>query len=160
MDQSNNLIFCFWGCVVISDLYSFQDIVFLILAGNVAPIVNVTSARLSPPTLTVLYISDITQFFDHDKFSSISQLSNRKERDLQKLLKYFNAKTISSYNLLLWSGVPIGWFFLFVFFSFSCLMFKSITRRCLVAIYPIIISSIIFTSIIIHFITLTVPQIS
>ena len=38
----------------------------------------------------VLDISDILQFLEHDKLSSISQLIKCKLRDLQKLLKYFN----------------------------------------------------------------------
>ena len=38
--------------------------------------------------LDVLDILDITQYLDHDKSSSISQLIKGKWRDLQKLLKY------------------------------------------------------------------------
>ena len=41
-------------------------------------------------TEDVFDISEIAQFFDHDKSGSISQLTKGKSRDLQKLLKYFN----------------------------------------------------------------------
>ena len=37
-------------------------------------------------TVGVLDISDIIQYLDHDKSSSISQLIKGKSRDLQKLL--------------------------------------------------------------------------
>ena len=46
-------------------------------------------------TVTVLDISDITQFFCHNKSSFISQLNKGRSNDLQKLLKYFNVTTIS-----------------------------------------------------------------
>ena len=50
---------------------------------------NAASAGLSLPTAVVFDISDIAQFFEHGKSSSVSQLSKDKPRDLQKLLKYF-----------------------------------------------------------------------
>ena len=73
-----------------------------------APVLNVASVTgtggLAPGlvgTSGVLDISDITQFFYHDKSSSIFQLLKGKSRDLQKLLKYFNGITTSAFNLLL-----------------------------------------------------------
>ena len=57
---------------------------------NVAPVVYiaVTSrtgqlASLLPGILSITDISDIIHSFDHDKLSSVSQLINRKARDLQ-----------------------------------------------------------------------------
>ena len=59
-------------------------------------------------TAGVLYVSDITQYPDHGKLSSISHLINDKSRDLQKLLKYFNGTTTAAFNLLsLLSVLPI-----------------------------------------------------
>ena len=60
---------------------------------------------VSGTTLNVLYISDIKQYFDHDKSSSISQLIQSKLRDLQKLDNYFNGTTTSVSNILLLFGV-------------------------------------------------------
>ena len=53
---------------------------------NVAPVVNVVYTGLSPFSSGVLYISDITQYFDHLKSAFISQLINDKSRNIQKLL--------------------------------------------------------------------------
>ena len=62
--------------------------------------------------LDVLDTSDITQYLDHDKSSSISQLIKGKSRDLQKLLKYFNGTTTSASNLPPSPGaVPINFVF-------------------------------------------------
>ena len=116
----------FCGCVVISDLYLFQEMVLLnscfifyvnlmlsfiekvttankvlaLFIWNVAPVVNVaslvgTGGLVSGLAATsgVLDISKITQFFDHGKPSSISQLIKGKSRVLQELLKYFNETT-------------------------------------------------------------------
>ena len=47
----------------------------------------------------VLDISEITQFIDHNKSSSILQLIKCKSRDLQKLLRYFDKTTTSVSNL-------------------------------------------------------------
>ena len=46
-------------------------------------------------------------FFDHEKSSSVSQLLNRKWRDLQKLLKCFNETTVFASNVLLSGALPI-----------------------------------------------------
>ena len=65
-------------------------------------------------TLSVLDISDITQFFVHLKSSSISHLINGKSRDFQKLLKYFNGIATSASNILLsFDVLPI----VFIFYS-------------------------------------------
>ena len=49
----------------------------------------------------VLYIFDITNFFDHDKSSFISQLIKEKSWDFQKrLLIYFKGTTTSVPNIL------------------------------------------------------------
>ena len=48
----------------------------------------------------IFYISDITQYLDHDKSSSILQIINGKSRDLQNLRKYFNGTATSTFNLL------------------------------------------------------------
>ena len=67
-------------------------------------IVNVSAiARLDELAITgaVLYFSDFTQFFNHDKSSSISLLIKGKSKDLQKLLKYSNETTTSAFNVLL-----------------------------------------------------------
>ena len=53
----------------------------------------------------VLDISDVMQFFDHDKSSSISQSVKGKSRELQKLLKYFNETTTYLSNVLLSIGL-------------------------------------------------------
>ena len=47
----------------------------------------------------VLDISEIIQFIDHNKSSSILQLIKWKSRDLQKLLRYFDKTTTSVSNL-------------------------------------------------------------
>ena len=126
MDQSYSLNCYFIGCIVISDLYLFQDIVLCnpyfkcsknlvllfidkvtmgtqslaLFIWNVAQVVNVASAGLSPVTATALDISEFTQFFDHDKLRSISKLIKRNSKDLQKLLRYFNGTTTSASNLI------------------------------------------------------------
>ena len=53
-------------------------------------------------TAAVIDISDITQFFYHDK-SSLTSLNKGKSTDLQKLLKYFS-RTSYVYNLLIIAG--------------------------------------------------------
>ena len=62
-----------------------------------------------PPGLAdtsgVLDVSEITQSFNYDKSSSISQLIKSKSRNLQKLLKYFNGTATSVSNVLLPAGV-------------------------------------------------------
>ena len=59
--------------------------------------------------IDVLDISDITQYLDHDKSSSISQLIKGKFRDFQKLLKCFNGTTTSGSNLpSLYGVLPIS----------------------------------------------------
>ena len=58
-----------------------------------------------PANGAVLDISDVMQFFEHDKSSCISQLIYGKWRDLQKLLKYSNETTTSVSNMLLPTGV-------------------------------------------------------
>ena len=54
-----------------------------------------------PATSSVYDISKITQFFHHDKSSSISQLVRSKLRDLRKLLGYFNETTTFVLRVLL-----------------------------------------------------------
>ena len=62
-----------------------------------------------PAIAGVTDISDIIHSFDHGKSSSISQLINKKSRDLQKVLKYFNETTTSASNILLLFGfLPIN----------------------------------------------------
>ena len=56
-------------------------------------------------SISGVFISDIMQFFDHNKSSSISQLIKGKSRYLQKLLKYYNGTTTSVSNVLLLAGV-------------------------------------------------------
>ena len=93
---------------------------------NVAPVFSVASAKLAHSTSDVLDISDITQYFDHVKSSSISQLIKGKTRDLQKLLTYFNGAITSRFNLLLLFDVfPINFLLnskdlLVVVFLFDC----------------------------------------
>ena len=99
-------------CAVISDLYFFLSSDFLknhweIKISTIylkSCTVNVSAiARLGELTITgaVLYFSDFTQFFNHDKSSSISLLIKGKSKDLQKLLKYSNETTTSAFNVLL-----------------------------------------------------------
>ena len=88
---------------------------------NIAEVICVSAAARTgglalelAVTAGALDISDITQYLDHDKSSSISQLINGKSRDLQKSLKYFNGATTSASNLFSLSGVlPI----IFVLYS-------------------------------------------
>ena len=54
-----------------------------------------------PATSSVYDISKITQFFHHDKSSSISQLVRSKLGDLRKLLGYFNETTTFVLRVLL-----------------------------------------------------------
>ena len=56
---------------------------------------------LRPLQVFLIFISVITQFFDHVKSSSILELFEGKSRDLQKLVKYFNGTTTSAFILLL-----------------------------------------------------------
>ena len=99
-------------CAVISDLYFFLSSDFLknyweIKISTIylkSCTVNVSAmARLGELAITgaVLYFSDFTQFFNHDKSSSISLLIKGKSKDLQKLLKYSNETTTSAFNVLL-----------------------------------------------------------
>ena len=114
-----------------------------------APVVNVASTGLSPPTSDVLHISDIMQFFDHFKSSSILQLIKSKSRNLQKLLKYFNGTSTSASIIVLSAGVlPINF-----------ALCSNFTCYCFVVIY-LIINNIIFISSIIHFIPITIPKTS
>ena len=120
----------FFGCVVISDLYLFQETVLLnpffdcaknlilsfidkVTAGtqrsalyiwNAVPVVFVTSTVLSQDTAAVLDVSDIIQFFVHLKSSSTPLLIKGKSIDLQMLLKYLNGTTTSASNLPLPAG--------------------------------------------------------
>ena len=89
----------------------------------------------------VLDISEMRQSSNHDKSFSISQLIKGKSKDLHNILKYFNETTTFMFNVLL----LIGFFPFIIFFTL-----KRFTRCCLVAIYPIINSSIIFIRTIIH----------
>ena len=98
-----------------------------------------------------LDISNIMQYLDHDKSSSISQLIKSKSRGLQKLLKYFNRTTTSASNILLSFGVLS---IIFVLYS------KKFTCCCFVVIYSIIICIIIFISRIIYLISIIIPQTS
>ena len=82
---------------------------------NIAPVVKVASVGLDLLTSGVLDISDITQYLDHVKSSSIARLIKGKSRDSQKLVKYFNGRTTSAFNLLLLFGVLsiiFVWYFL------------------------------------------------
>ena len=127
--RQSKLLFFDW--VAFSDLYLFQEIVLLnpyliiskmlifsltgkvttgtetlaLFTWNVALFAEVATSYLTGSVfgtaLDVLDVSDITQYLDHDKSSSISQLINGKSRDLQKLLKYFNGTTTSVSNVLL-----------------------------------------------------------
>ena len=81
---------------------------------NLAEVVAVAATGGFPATAAVFDISDTTQYLEHDKSSSVSQLSKGKSRDLQKLLKYFHGTTTSASNILLSVGVlPI----IFVLYS-------------------------------------------
>ena len=64
-----------------------------------------------PATSSVYDISKITQFFHHDKSSSISQLVRSKLGDLRKLLGYFNETTTFVLRVLL-----LIFFFYYYFF--------------------------------------------
>ena len=109
-------------CVVISDLYLFEEIVLLniyfiyfknfilslidkvrtatwslaLFIWNVAPVVYIAFNRLSPLTPGIIDMSDIIiHSFDHDKWSSVLQLIKDKSKNLQKILKYFSGTTNS-----------------------------------------------------------------
>ena len=70
---------------------------------NVALFAEVVTSYLTGlvfgTALDVLDVSDITQYLDCGKSSSISQLINDKSRALQKLLNYFNGTKTSASNL-------------------------------------------------------------
>ena len=97
-----------------------------------------------PPGLAgtsgVLDISQITQSFNHDKSSSISQLIESKSRNLQKLLKYFNGTTTSMSNVLLPAGVlpPILLLYSVKILTCCCLFVTLHKRRS----FPLRISSV------------------
>ena len=174
MDQSYSLDCCFlvvlllqtYICSFKSLLYvftilmvSFKDkgitgtLNLVLFTWNIAPIVFVggtlsLAAELAG-TPGVLDISELTQSPDHDKSCSISQLIKGKSRDYQKLLNYFNETTTSVSDVLsLLAGVlPI----IFVFYSLTC---------CLVIIYPIFTSFIIFIRIFNYFISIIILQTS
>ena len=122
----------FFGSVLISDLYFFQEIVLLspcfkcsknwcfrlqtkhleLFIWNVALVVNITPLVGTGGLVLGLLIAsgvfdnlDVIQFFDHVKSVSVSQLIKLKSRYLKKLLKYFNVTTTSASNLLLSPGV-------------------------------------------------------
>ena len=125
--RSSKLVF--FGWVVFSDLYLFQEIVLLnpyliiskilifsltgkvttgtetlaLCTWNVALYAEVVTSYLTGlvfgTALDVLDVSDITQYLDCGKSSSISQLINDKSRALQKLLNYFNGTKTSASNL-------------------------------------------------------------
>ena len=78
--------------VLLYNIVSWTQNLVLVNA-NVAPVVHVAGTRLSPPTASVLDISEIKQSFYHDKSSSISELMKDKSRYLQKLLKFFRTTT-------------------------------------------------------------------
>ena len=74
---------------------------------------HTTRSTFGPPFLNIPDISDITQYFDKVKSSSISQLIKSKPRDLQELLKYLSRITTSASSLLLLLDVlPINNFVL------------------------------------------------
>ena len=81
---------------------------------DVALVVSVATSYTTGGTfgltsLKVLDTSDITQYFDHVKSSSVSQLIKGKSRDVQKLLKYFNGPIFSAFGpLLLFDVLPIA----------------------------------------------------
>ena len=70
---------------------------------NVALFAEVATSYLTGSVfgtaLDVLDVSDITQYLDCDKSSSISQLIKDKSRALQKLLNYFNGTKTCASNL-------------------------------------------------------------
>ena len=91
----------FFGCVVISDLYLFQELVLLnpcyifyknlilsfidkVTTGKQSFVLVIT--KFTPAML--LFCSVNAQSFVHDKSSSISQFVNGKSKDLQKELRY------------------------------------------------------------------------
>ena len=86
---------------------------FALLIRNLAEVVAVAATGRFPTTAMVLHIWDPTQYLDHDKSSSISQLIKEKSRDLQKLLRYFNGTTISASNIVSFGVLPI----IFVLYS-------------------------------------------
>ena len=91
-------------------------------------------------TAAVLDISYIKQFIHHDESSSTSQLIKGRSRDLQKLLSYLKEEQLLC--LIYWCAI-IRWYAA----SYFCLILKKINCCCVVVIYPIITSSIFFTSI-------------
>ena len=72
---------------------------------DIVVVVFVASTGRFPPTAVVLDISDTTQYLEHDKSSSTSGLTKSKPRDCQKLLRYYNGKINSAFNILLLLGV-------------------------------------------------------
>ena len=87
LDQSYSLNCCFVGCVVISDLYLFQETVLLNLCFKFSKnlmlsfINKVTTGKkslvlviLKSMPVMLLLLSTNTQCFVHDKSSSTSQL--------------------------------------------------------------------------------------
>ena len=94
-----------------------------------------------------LDISYITQFFHHVKSSSILQFIKGKSRDLQKLLRYFNGATSSTFMSLLSGRLLLIIFVLYSKYLLAVVFLSSHNT-----------SITIFTHVIIQFISILIPQ--
>ena len=119
---SKNLILSFIGKVttgtlslelVIWNIVSVVCVAALVWAGGLAFGLADTAVALD--------ISDITEFFGHDKTSSTSHLIKEKLRNLQKLFKYFNETTTYVSNILLPAAVSP-----FIFSLYSKYLFVAV----------------------------------
>ena len=120
---------------------------FKLVFWNVAISVSVAFVAVLgglPGTAGTFDLLETTLLFDHDKSSSISQLIKGKSRYLQKLLNNFCVYSILN-----------GW----SFSRYLCLILNRSSCFCLFVFYSMI-SSIIFISSIIHFISIIIPQTS
>ena len=141
-EKSNNLLtflnvgsiiwseLLFFGCVVISNLYLFQDFVLLnpcfkYSKNLMLSFIDKVTTRVAgwcssccccccwwcncwngSHCSAVVDVSDVMQYYVYVKSSSICQLIKGKSRDLQKLLKYFN-ETITSLSNVFLSAVVL-----------------------------------------------------
>ena len=111
----------FFGCVIISDLNLFQENVLLNpwfmfskkLMWSFMDKVTTGTWRL---VLFIWHIALIklssyfnnTQFFDHEKSSTILQLIKGKSKDIQKIFKYFNGITNSVLSVVVVNEIHSG----------------------------------------------------
>ena len=111
----------FFGCVIISNLNLFQENVllnpwFMFSRKLMLSFMDKVTTGTWRLVLFIWHIALIklssyfnnTQFFDHEKSSTILQLIKGKSKDIQKIFKYFNGITNSVLSVVVVNEIHSG----------------------------------------------------